>query len=391
MNRNALRGLAVTAILGAGAAVALTSAGPAQAAGVHPWQSTVYVTTTGVGTNADTSCATAGFSSIQTAANWVLPGGTVVVCGGTFYGNVTLWKAMTIQGQNGATLNAHGHAYGIAAGASGTIIRNMTVINADGGGANGPNDGIVTAAPGPHGMLIGDNEQIIGNVVTGNLGSGIDLNSTQHSTASGNVATFNGVGINVADDFGRMAWSNTISSNTTDKNGGGCGIALASHTGAGVVNNLVSNNRSDFNGLQTPTAPDASAGSGVILASPIPNGRVTNNLISGNEFDQNGHGGVVVHAHAPGSVFTGNTIANNRIKINNVRDDEADNYFTGIYLGSASPLTIRVQNNNIGPGTENTNETLYYGIFTAGPVTVVGVDTNSFSGTTNQTGHVATF
>ncbi|HEV7193707.1 MAG TPA: right-handed parallel beta-helix repeat-containing protein [Jatrophihabitantaceae bacterium] len=391
MKRNTVRGLALTAALGAGVAVAVVSAGSAQAAGVHPYQSTVYVSTTGVGTSVDTSCATAGFNSIQTAANWVLPGGTVVVCGGTYNGNVTLLKKMTIWGQNGATLNAHGFAYGIGVGASGTTIKGMTVKNADGGGAQGPNDGIVTAAFTSHGPVWADNVMITGNVVTGNAGSGIDLNSTQHSLAQGNVATYNGVGINVADDLGRLALYNTVDNNVTDLNGGGCGIALASHTGAGVAGTRVTNNRSDQNGLQTPTAPDASAGSGVILASPVPNGRVSGNLISGNEFDQNGHGGVVVHAHAPGANFTGNVISANRVKVNNVRSDEQDTQFTGIYIGSASPLTITVKDNNIGPGLGalDAGEADYYGIFTAGPVTLIG--DNTFNGTTKDVGSVPTF
>ena len=69
------------------------------------------------------------------------------------------------------------------------------------------------------------------------LGSGIDLNSTQYSLAQGNVANGNGVGINVADDLGRLALYNTIDNNVTNLNFGGCGIALASHTGAGVAGN----------------------------------------------------------------------------------------------------------------------------------------------------------
>jgi nitrous oxidase accessory protein NosD len=381
--------LALTAAVGAGVATTILTAGSAQASGVHPWQSTVYVTTTGVGTNADTSCANAGFNSIQTAANWVLPNGTVVVCGGTFKGTVSLLKAMTISGQNGATLDASGFAYGIGVGASGTTITGMTVKNANGGGANGPNDGIITAAFTSHGPVAADRVTITNNTLTGNLGSGIDLNSTNHSVARGNTSNSNGIGINVSDDLGRPGSYNTIESNVTDFNSGGCGIALADHTGAGIVGNAIKNNRSDQNGLSTPTAPDASAGSGVILASPIPNGHVSGNTISGNEFDQNGHGGVVLHAHAPTTQFGGNIITGNRVKVNNLRSDSHDPNFTGIYIGSASPLSITISNNNISAGIEDTGISNYYGIFTAGPVTIVG--SNSITGATVNVGHVAVY
>jgi hypothetical protein len=225
-------------------------------------------------------------------------------------------------------------------------------------------DGIVTIAVGAEGPVAADHVKIVHDDVTGNLGSGIDLNSSSDSTASFNVADGNGVGINVADDIGLPADGNTVTFNTTDENFGGCGIALADHTGVGVEHTLVAFNQSDDNGLATATAPDASAGSGVIMASPVPGGIVSDNTITLNEFSGNGHGGVVVHAHAPGDDFTGNSVTFNRIGNNNVRDDENDSETTGVYLGSFSPLSIVVADNIIGPD--------YYGVFTSGPVTVTG-------------------
>ena len=68
-----------------------------------------------------------------------------------------------------------------------------------------------------------DHVRIIGNIIKGNLGSGIDLNSTSYSSAIGNVANGNGVGINVADDLGVPSSHNTIEFNVTDTNFGGCG------------------------------------------------------------------------------------------------------------------------------------------------------------------------
>ena len=87
----------------------------------------------------------------------------------------------------------------------------------------------------------------------------------------------------------------------------------------------------------------------------------------------------------------GNVISANRVKVNNVRTDSHDEKFTGIYIGSASPLTITMKDNNIGPGLEaaDAGESDYYGIFTAGPVTLVG--SNSFHETTVDVGHVAIY
>lgn len=356
----------------------MVAAGPANAA-THP--STVYVSPTGHGTNADTSCATAGFHTVQSGVNWVLAGGTVIVCGGTYHESVSVLKKVAIVGQSGATIDATGFPYGIGLGASYSSVTSMTVKNAGTSDPQSPNDGIVTAAFGPNGPVAGDHEWIAGNVLTGNANAGIDLNSTQYSTARGNQSNQNGIGVNVSDDLGRLALYNNVEGNVTDENFGGCGIALADHTGAGVAGTRVTGNRSDDNGLSTPTAPDASAGSGVIMASPIPNGRVSGNLIQANSFDGNGHGGVVLHAHAPGGNFAGNWIVGNRIKENNLRTDSHDLQTTGVYIGTVSPLTIKIDQNNIGPD--------YYGIFTAGSVTITG--SNSFTDVTQSLGHVSAY
>jgi parallel beta-helix repeat protein len=311
-------------------------------------------------------CAHPNFTAIQPAIEAVAVGGTVVVCKGTYPGLVNVDRQITLAGQPGATIDATGDPYGVGVSASWSVVTGLEVMNASplNPTAGQLADGIVTIALGATGPAAADHVRIEHNVVTGNLGSGIDINSSSDSTASFNDAHDNGVGINVADDIGLPADNNTITFNTTDENFGGCGIALADHTGVGVRDTLVAFNRSDDNGLATATAPDASAGSGVIMASPVPGGIVSGNRITLNEFSGNGHGGVVVHAHAPGDDFSGNSVTFNRIGTNNLRDDENDTNTTGVYLGSFSPLSIQVAGNLIGPD--------YYGIFTSGPVTVTG-------------------
>jgi hypothetical protein len=350
----------------------------------HHGAQSVYVSPTGSASNSGTSCGQAKYSSIQAAIEAAPLKGTVVVCKGTYHEMVTVDRRVILVGKRGATVDATGNAYGVGVSASYSSVIGLTVKNASPlDPENGQfADGIATIGLGPNGPVAADHVRIIRNVVTGNLGNGIDLNSTSHSVAIGNKANGNGVGVNVGDDLGKPSSHNRVAFNVTNKNFGGCGIALADHTGAGVTDNVVDHNIGNDNGLSTPTAPDASAGSGVILASPIPNGIVKDNLITHNKFSGNGHGGVVVHAHAPGANFSGNVISFNLIGTNNVRTDENDLQTTGIYLGSLSPQTITVKGNQIR------ND--YYGIFVSGPVTLVAKN-NHFHHVTTPVGTFPTF
>lgn len=353
----AVVGAAFAAVVGVGS----LGAGPASAHMRQP--SKVYVSPHAQASAHGGSCEHARVRSIQSAIETVRTGGTVVVCKGTYPGLVNVDRQVKLIGHRGATIDATGMAYGVGVSHSWVTVAGLTVKNAS-DTTTGPADGIITAAFGAEGPVPADHVRILHNVVTGNLGSGIDLNSTSYSVAAGNIAKDNGVGVNVADDLGAPATHNVIAFNIANRNFGGCGIALADHTGAGVTDNLVAHNVANDNGLSTPTAPDASAGSGVILASPVPGGIVRNNHIIGNRFAGNGHGGVVVHAHVPGGDFSGNVVSRNWIGTNNLRTDSYDMETTGIYIGSASPLSIVVSKNLIGPD--------HYGIFTAGDITVSG-------------------
>ncbi|MGH2977865.1 MAG: right-handed parallel beta-helix repeat-containing protein [Gaiellaceae bacterium] len=349
----------------------------------HHGPKPVYVSPNGSTSESGRSCEKAKYNSIQAAIEAAKLKGLVVVCKGTYHEMVTVDRRVTLAGKKGATIDASGNPYGVGVSASHSTVTGLTVKDASPlDPENGQlADGIVTIGLSPDGPVPANHVKIVGNVVTGNLGSGIDLNSTSHSVAVGNKASGNGVGINVADDLGVPASHNLITLNVANKNFGGCGIALADHSGAGVTDNVVLKNVANDNGLSTSTAPHASAGSGVILASAVPNAIVTGNLISRNKFSGNGHAGVVVHAHVPGANFSGNVISKNLIGTNNVRTDENDLQTTGIYLGSASAQTIKVTGNQIHDD--------YYGIFMSGPVTVTGH--NTFHHVTQQTGTFPTF
>jgi hypothetical protein len=365
-----------TAVIGVAGAAAVPLLAAAATAGV----TTVYVAPGGASGAAGRSCATAAYSSVQTAVTAAPARATVIVCPGTYHESVTITKPLHLAGRPGATIDASGQPYGVGAAAAYVTISGLTVRGASVGGLLA--DGIVTAGLVNGAMTPADHITITGDTTEDKAGSGIDINSTSHSVAAGDRSTGNSVGINVSDDFNRRAAGNVISGNVTNDNPGGCGIALADHTGDGIDHNLVAGNVSNDNGLGTPSAAAASAGSGVILAGAT--GGVFDNVVTGNVFDGNGHAGFDVHAHAPGMNLTGNVVTGNRIGVNNLRTSEGDAQTTGVYLGDASPLAITVEGNTISGD--------YYGIFTAGgPVTVRGAGHNRFQHVTSPFGSSPTF
>jgi nitrous oxidase accessory protein NosD len=375
------RFLSYASAIGLAGAVLAVPGLAATAASASP--STVYVSAAGQTGAHDWSCQTAAYSSIQAAVEAAPLWGTVVVCPGTYKTSVTVDRTVNLHGKWGAVINATGKPYGIGVAASWVTVSGLTVENASSTANNAPADGIITAGYIGGVPKAAGHVTITGDTVKDNKGSGIDLNSTSYSAASNNVATGNGVGINVSNDLGAAASHNRVTGNTADDNPGGCGIVLADHTGAGVYDTVVSGNVADDNGLGSPSAPDASAGSGIILAAGGTTGGVWDNLVTGNTFSGNGHGGVTVHAHAPGLNFSGNAITRNWIGRNNVRTDTHDLKATGIYLADASPLTIKV--------TGNTIYNNYYGIFTAGQVTVKVAAYNRFVHVTHRTGSYPTY
>lgn len=365
------RVLAACALVATFGAAAL---GGGAAGAVSP--SVVYVSPSGSPDGAGTSCATAQYTSIQDAVDAAPAGGTVRVCAGTYHESVTIDHRLILFGLPGAVIDASGQPYGVGVAASYSTVMNLEVANAGPGavpmvddGMEGPFDGIVTAGftgGGPKAALNGveaaDHVTIIGNLVHDNAGAGIDIETSSYDVVANNDSHNNGIGINVSNDFGSPASHNVIQNNNASDNPGGCGIVLADHSGAGVFGNVVTGNRANRNGLGSPSAPDASSGSGVILAGG--SGGVYGNAISGNTFDGNGHAGVALHGHAPGMNFSGNSITGNSIGTNNLRQDAHDPFTTGIYLGSASPLSIVVSGNLIHDD--------HYGVFTAGSINVIG-------------------
>lgn len=360
-------------IIGAAAATTLAGglAGGWAAANASPQPFRTFVSPHARPGGRDVSCATAAFRSIQLAVDATAPGGTVFVCRGFYRQSVTVIKRLRLIGYRGAEIDARGFPYGVGLAHSFDVVEGLTVERATASKRTGaPGDGIITAGL-VCGRFVASNHNLIRHDITLlNQGAGIDLNSTSWSVAENNTSIRNGVGINLSNDLRRPDAHNVVRYNNASYNPGGCGIALADHTGFGVFRNLITRNVTDGNGLGTPGRPGASAGSGVILASPIRTGGVWDNTISYNRMSGNGHAGVAMHVHFRGPRFYGNRIIGNLIGRNNLRTDYRDRSTTGIYLGSAGRVLITVRFNRI-----SNNQ---IGIFTAGPVVVLGKYTNIF-------------
>jgi parallel beta-helix repeat protein len=383
-------------IIGVLVAAGATVLGVQPSASAHD-HSTVVVSAGGGGDD----CRHPDATSIQQGVSLARPGGTVLVCAGTYKESVTITTPrLTLRGRHGATIDATGQSYGIGIGADNVTVTGMTVHNAGNGlvtpetaqaiCGSPPNNGvpqplcagIVTFVVGQQGPVPGNYLTITENRLTGNAGFGIDVVSTKRSLIEDNEADRNGVvGINVVDDLNVPVRDNRIVGNDASDNRSGCGIALASHSGAGVIGNLVKDNEADRNGL-------ANGGAGVLLATPTPGAVVKDNTLTENSASGNGHAGVEVHIHVgqnatdqngnpaptPNADVSGNRIIGNDLGRNNRLGDfgtDSPIKTVGVYIGSNSPLTIVVKGNDIHDDD--------IGIFQAGKqVTTVRPDANRF-------------
>ena len=336
----------------AGAAAASAAAVVAVPAVSATGPSLIYVSPSGSVSNDNSSCAQASQTTIQAAVDAVSAGGMVVVCAGTYHEQVDVTTPLTLQGRNGAIIDATGKPYGIGLGADHVTVRGLTVENATADEQSGaPGDGIVTASLAGGPPTVSNWATITGNVLRNNGGAGVDLESTYGAVVASNDTVNNGIGVNISDDLGGPSRDNRVVGNRATGNGF-CGIVMADHSGLGVYGNRILGNVANHNG--------ADGGAGILMATPAPNGIVRDNLIRGNQMIGNGHAGLEVHVHVTGADFSGNEVTGNTIGRNNLKGDYKDPRTTGVYVGSRSPMTLRLNRNIIYNNG--------FGVFTAGKV-----------------------
>jgi parallel beta-helix repeat protein len=344
--------------LGATAGVAQAAAGSGQAG-------TEYVSPAGSSGNADTSCATAAFTTIGSAVTAAGSGGTVVVCRGRYAEQVVVGKPLTLTARRGALINA--------TGLPPLKIGSQTLPGSIGIGVLGTSQvrvqGFAVTGAGFDAILVGlsSHVTVTGNDLYGNGDVGVDLNGSSWSQATWNVAVHNqGGGFLVADDLGPNS-HNLIAHNLAARNPGGCGVIIAGHSTAGVTHNTVAGNVLSGNG----TLKSTGGGAGVVIASEVPGETVAYNTVTGNRIWGNGLAGVTLHAHVPTQHFDGNRVTGNWIGRNNLLGDPIglatspsstknvavpDNRTTGILAATASIVkgTVIARNHIHGD---------HYGIF----------------------------
>jgi parallel beta-helix repeat protein len=375
----------------AAVAVPALSASAAQASSSNL---TVYVSAHGTASARDANCGSAAYKSIGTAVSAIAPGGTVVVCGGTYHEDVAVAKPLSLVGRSHTVIDATGHNNGILVTAPHVTVSGFKVTSAIGEGILVSSAGHVTIAGNvvTHNDLGGLPVNPVPNTyaeckaqggIPGDCGEGIHIMGSSYSTVENNVSTGNSGGILVSDETGPAA-HNYIAGNVVTGNLLDCGITVVGHNPkaapggvpaprtAGVYANDIAGNSISGNGTK-------GNGAGVVLATGLPGGAVYDNTVQGNSINGNGMSGVTVHSHVPGEFLNGNVITGNVIGTNNLVGDSdfaphVDKQTTGVLAATVSPLSIKVSGNVISGD--------HFGIWTTGPVTVQNSRDNVFAGDT---------
>jgi parallel beta-helix repeat protein len=323
-----------------------------------------YVSPGGQPGAGDYSCGTAAHSSVSAAVAAARAGDTVVVCEGIYRDQVVVRKPLDLVGRAGAVIDAAGQPRlnvggelpgSIGIGVVGTRDVRVSGFKVEHAGF----DGILVASS--------SHVTVTGNVAVHNGYVGVDVNGTRLSRVTGNLSEYNADGgFLVADDLGRAS-RNDISGNVASHNPGGGGVILAGHGKAGVIGNEVERNVLTDNG----TARN-NGGGGVVLDAAVAGETIADNLVTGNTIHGNGLAGVTIHAHLPGQDLNGNWITGNDIDVNNILPDRIglsaspraknvavpDKRTTGILVGTASPIRVRISGNRIHDD--------HYGVFLEG-------------------------
>lgn len=338
-----------------------------------------------VGYGADKGDCTANpCLTINYAVSQSSPGDQINVKGGTYTEMVTVSKAVSIFGSNGATVDASGKDNGFLIqgdAAAGTIVQGFTVKNAT-------QEGILAKMT--------SNVRILNNTVTnndlgankpgatgecatsgnvpGDCGEGIHLWSVMNSLVDGNTVTTNQGGILLTDEDGPTA-RNMISKNNVTNNTPDCGVTLASHilnigspvaaSKGGVYANQIINNTITGNG---------EGGVGIFAAPP--GAADYANVVSGNTITGNGYPGVTLHSHAPfqnlnDNVITDNVITGGLDEDSGVMDLVGVMVFADVSSGAKPISSISINNNSISKAK--------YGVYFSGTTQVFDVSSNQFA------------
>lgn len=355
-----IAGWMLAPLLVAGAVAAQAGTASAATTGQGGHHKTLYVSRHAQPWGADQSCRSARFRTIQSAVNAARPGGTVVVCPGTYHEQVVISKPVTLEGRR-ATIDQAGVTptfqvtlpglgtktiyAGVVMVSSGIRFSGFTVTHAQG-------EGILAAGLGQ--VLTGisiSNSAVVHNDLgfgvadspyfqcqgmgtePGDCGEGVHFTGVAYSSIRGSLIAFNAGGVLLSDDtgptHGNLVAGNVVTGNATD-----CGITVPGHNPnaldakgrpqpsvAGVYDNVIRNNVVTNNGVK-------GEGAGVLFANATAGTASYDNLVQGNYIAGNGLSGVTMHAHTikPGQFedLNGNKVIGNIIGKNNLDGDTLD-------------------------------------------------------------------
>jgi nitrous oxidase accessory protein NosD len=405
-------------LLAAGAMIAQTGAASAGVAGQSGHHGPLYVSRNAKPHNADRSCHSAAFRTIQSAVNAAPAGGTVIVCPGTYHEQVVIGKALSLAGLR-ATIDEAGVTpalkvtipglgtqtifAGVVIGSSHVRFSGFTVRNALGEGLLAAGlttplrDLSITHNSVVHNDLGGGVppastyfECAAQGPEPGDCGEGVHFVAVAYSQITGNHIADNSGGVLLTDETG-PTHHNLVANNVVTGNASDCGITVPGHNPmalnakgvpqpsvAGVYDNVIRGNVVTNNGLK-------GEGAGVLFANASAGTASYNNLVVGNYIAGNGLAGVTMHAHTlmPGQFedLNGNTVTGNKIGTNNIDGDTLDSPPTGpgvrdlkttgvLVFSGGTRVSVTIAHNLIANN--------FFGIWLSKPVTAHGLRTNVF-------------
>src|SRR4051794_3966329 len=288
-----------------------------------------------------TACLHTPVHTIQTGVDRVAPGGVVIVCPATYSDGALIGKPLTLRGQRGAVIDAPDASTAILITAGHVTVTGLEIHNTaanNTGCCIGP---AIDASREPG---------ILATTITGNLFSN-NLSGDIWATGRGLV-----VEGNRSRGSGGFWLQSLVDSRVVDneiRGVSGDGILIETSEGSLIQGNTVTD--SWGTGLRLSTDSGA----------PLRNNRIISNVLTGNGVGgsaQSGGAGIALNVNSANTDASGNIISGNAISKNKGGGPGDDLKPTGIYLGSASPMTIGIRDNKIS------NETV--GVFKAGPVTL---------------------
>lgn len=396
-----LRALAVLA-LAAFAATFVLSATPATAATA----TTLYVSHSSVGN--DTSCASPGFNSIQSAVTAASAGNVIKICAGTYPEQVLVQKALTLKGAGAGSTTVTYPAS--PAAASGTCADSSSIgldaypIVQICGGVKVKVSGLTIAGPFPQSLGCGAQPQGVF------VGGGSTLNISHSNVVSirqsdsGLYGCQGGVGLLI----GRSALSQVGHAAVST-------LTVSDYQKGGVVvdgtGSSLKMSSSTVTGPGSPSALASAIAMNGIQVSRGARGTISNVTVTGNECDAGPCGAdpetdaqsVGVLFFDPGSsTVKGSVVSANDIGVYNEEDSGSakgvvtsntlsDNRYEGIVLdaGTMTAKYNRVSGGNIGlgvivysgQGPNNPSGTFTSGTITGTSTAAIEVDTDGSTAT----------